>query len=227
MQYYRFLLYLKNNKKPKYIIQNVDHFTLTNSHDLYNSAQFLPYLNNDIIREAISGCNGLDWRDNTIPLYKYRSNFNLPVEGIRCNFQASYLKSNKYKGFLAEPAKWDKSFKTWRIANPDGWRVKIDDPTVNLFTKYLDICKSQNIKVIFVYTPEYFESQKLLHNRDSVTNIFKEYSVKYDIPFLDYSNSGICLDTINFTNSQHMNSVGVKKFNLLLCNDLRKYINLQ
>jgi len=228
MQYYRFLLYLKYNKKPKYIIQNVDHSTFIKIPDLYYYTQFLPYLDDDIIKKAVSSYNGLNWKDSYIPLYKYHSNYKLVFKSLLNNLPKSSSPDNgKYKGFQAQQLHWDSTFSQFKKANPNGWRIIPNKEAQNNFKSFLDICKSENIQVIFVYTPEYIEIQKLLLNRDSLTNILRGYASKYNIPFLDYSNDSLCLDTINFFNSQHLNMRGVKKFNLKFATDLKRIIKIE
>jgi hypothetical protein len=221
MQYYRFLLYLKNNKRPKYIIQTVDHFTLDKGSEMFLYTQFLPYLDDDVIKKAVSSYNFFDWRDFYIPLYKYHSNYMIVMKGLINRYNKSFIDNGKYKGFLEHNNEWDSDFKSFKKRNPLGWRTKIDSGNQALFENFLNICKEKNIKIIFVYTPEYIEGQKLLINRDSIKSIFNNYSHEYGIPFLDYSDDAICLDTLNFYNSQHLNSRGVRKFNTKLANDLK------
>lgn len=224
MQYYRFVLYLKYNKKPKYILQCVDPFTLSKREDLYMPEQFLPYLNIDIIKQAVKNYKGFDNRDFYLPLLKYThtaTTIKLITESIFKDPAANY---HKYKGFQAQNREWNSDFDVCKKNSPQGYRQELNKETRALFEKYLDFCKKENIKVIFIYTPEYYEVQKLLINRDYIINIFKNYSLKFGIPFLDYSNDSIGLDTINFYNSQHMNANGVRKFNFKLSNDLQGII---
>ena len=224
MQYYRFLIYLKHNKKPKYIIQNVDHFLLNLRPDLFEYEQFLPYLDDKNIRIAVTPYNGLNWKDFYIPLFKYHSNYEIAFEGLSNYFHATLPNNGKYKGFLARNWFWDDSFMKFKKSNPQGYRIKIDSNTNILFGKYLDYCKMNHINVIFIYTPEYIEAQKLLLNRDSITRLINNYAVAYNIPFINYSNDELCSDTSCFYNSQHLNKKGVFYFNQKLSKDLKQYI---
>ena len=224
IQYYRLMLYLKHNKKPKFIIQNVDNGTL--SRDLADfDSQFLPYLGIKEIDDAVKTYRGINWKDKYIPMYKYHGNYELIVKGFMGYMNISYTQKNsEYKGFLTHNKSWDSSFSNFLKINPHGWYQSIDRDTKELFERYLELCKAENIKIIFVYTPEYYEAQKLSLSRDSITNIFKNYGAMYKIPFFDYSNSSICLNKTNFYNSQHLNTTGVIKFNSLLSHDLKSII---
>lgn len=224
MQYYRFMLYLRHNRKPKYIIQNIDHATLAKTPNFFDPEQFLPYLEIDIIEEAVAPFSSFDWKDFTIPMYKYRGKYQLYAQGFVNNFRRVPLDNERYKGFEAQNLPWDSSFRRYKKTVPNGLYVNLDKETQFLFEKFLEQCRVNKIKVIFVYAPTYIEAQNLFLNRDSITNIFKNYARKYDIPLFDYSNDSICLDTMNFYNSHHLNSTGVKKFNLKFVGDLNEAI---
>lgn len=226
MQYARFLFYLKHNKKPKYIIQNVDPITLNKRSDLFEYKQFLPYINMDAtIKDAVLKYKGLDWRDIYIPLYKYHSNWYIAMEGLKSCFRKSYHDNGNYKGFQAlHTTLWDSRFSEFKNDHPHGYRVSIDHETLSCFDSFLNLCKKEGIKLIFVYAPDYIEGQKLLINQDSIMTIFSTYALRYDIPFLNYSKDSICLDTRNFVNSTHMNLKGTNAFNFMLANDLKKII---
>jgi hypothetical protein len=225
LQYHRFLFYLKYNKTPKYIIQNIDPNTLVKEDSLIDYFQYLPYLNDSIIRQGVSSFEGLNWRDFYIPLYKYHGIYPVAFKGLINNFRTPPKNNGKYKGFQSQNLKWDSAFTKFKLSHANGYRRIVNKETIRLLGIFLDYCKKRDIKVIFVYTPEYYESQKLLLNRDSIMNIFIKYSNIYHIPFLDYSKDSICLDTANFYNSQHLNTEGVRKFNIKLTTALKNIIN--
>lgn len=226
MQYYRFLFYMEYNKAPKYIIQNIDAtMTLAKGDSLYQYSQFLPYLYDTIIKRAVTSYYGLDWKDFYIPLYKYHSLYSEVYSGLLANIHKRSGNNGKYKGFLAEKRRWDNEFEEFKLQHPKGYYYHVNNRTLGLFTRFLEYCKQNNISVIFVCTPEYYEAQKMLINRDSIMHIYKNYSIKYNVPILDYSNDSICRDSNNFYNSQHLNNIGAKKFNTKLVQDLKKLIH--
>jgi len=228
MQYTRLQLYLKYNKKPDYIIQCLDCATLFRNTDLYMFEQFIPYLGENLIRKAVSNYDVFDYRDFYIPGYKYMHSFaskEIMYKAIYSSFKNKTPTNWKYKGFAANGSSWDHSFGDFKRMFATGYRDSIDVNTKKQFENFLDFCKKEEIKVFLVYPPEYIEAQKLLLNRKDFIAIFEEYSKTYDIPYLDYSSDSICLDTINFYNSQHLNSIGVEKFNKMLVEDLKSFIN--
>ena len=54
--------------------------------------------------------------------------------------------------------------------------------------------------------------------------IYKNISMKYNIPFLDYSSDTICLSKDYFYNAEHLNLMGTNLFSRKLTSDLKKYI---
>jgi len=224
MQFYRFLIYLKYNKKPKYIIQTTDYITLTKPSDLFNYEQFIPYVNNKLIRKAVIEYDGLDYRDFFIPLYKYIHNQYLFTCAIKSLRGDTFPSNGKYKGFRVQSINWDTSYLSFKNAHPNGYIEKIDTMTLRLFDSFVMFCLKNEIKLIFINSPAYFESKRLLRNSKTIDSIYLSYSHKYNIPYLDYSNDSICSDTINFYNSQHLNALGVFKFNNKLSSDLKKII---
>ena len=85
-------------------------------------------------------------------------------------------------------------------------------------------CKSENIRLILVYSPVHTSLQKLILNKDSIVSVFKDLSVKNNLSYFDYSNIPLCSDTTYFYNANHLNTKGVEVFNKLLINDLKTVI---
>lgn len=224
MQYYRFLIYLKYNKSPKYIIQCIDEGSLGKRKDLFEYSQFLPYLNDSIIKEAIKGSEGLNWRDQYIPLYKYRSVYDRAFAGLIANFRKPPYNTMRYKGYFPQTGSSDTAFKSLKKRYPNGFRNQVNRTTLDLLTKFMDLCKAKGITVIFVDVPKYYPAQKMVINRDSIINIIKNYASNYHIPYLDYSNDSICRDKANFYDYDHLNILGVKKFDIEIINDLKNII---
>jgi hypothetical protein len=225
LQYCRFQLLVQNNKKPKYVIQNIDCNT-TLQNNIYQIEQYIPYLGNKTIRDGTAEAGVFQWKDFYIPLYKYtRSLFtkDIIINGMR-NLMHDTSGTGAYKNYTIHDNVWDSSFYAFKNANPNGYRVNIDSSSINCFIKFLDYCKHENIEVIFVYAPEYIELQRLFLNRDSIVKVYRNFALKYDIPMFDYSGDSICLSTKYFYNSQHLNNTGVAIFNTMLANELKKVI---
>jgi hypothetical protein len=225
MQYARFRVYMQHNKKPRLIIQSLDMTTLHNRSDLFQYQQFLPYLNDSIIWNATMGYRGhFNDFQRYFPLYKYNQNLRFIKEGVLAYLNHDRNPRVKYKGYQGQNATWSDAFEIFKKENPNGSEVEVDRSTCEDFEAYLSYCKQNNIKVVLVYSPEYYEMKPLWTNREQIFNRYRAYAKEFDIPFLDYSNDSLCFNTKYFYNSQHMNTAGSEIFSRQLAADVKQYL---
>jgi hypothetical protein len=224
MQYCRHQLILKNNSKPKYIIQTLDYHTLGEIQNLYQYEQFSPYIHNEIIRNTISNYNGFNWFDYHIPLVRYYGRPRELILATNIFFNKDHDISNRYNGFYNIIKDWDGEFE--KIKKERGSLTqKMNNKVRYLFEDYLKSVEKENIKVIFVYTPEYIKGQKFVTNRSEIMNYYRQVAIKHNIPFLDYSSYSICYNKKYFYNSEHLNLQGSNIFSKKLASDLKLYIH--
>ncbi|MGF7078339.1 hypothetical protein [Mucilaginibacter sp. UYCu711] len=214
MEWLRQQLLIKYNKRPKVIIHSLDVFMFQKGTQLFQAYQFLPYvLWNKQVKEATIKYDGYKLLDYYIPLvryygkgfdvwYYYRSTF-----GTRENYHEH--------GFRSMTKPWQED---------NNYKVKIDnDPVMlKLFDYYLAQCKKLNIKVIFVYPPEYYSGQNKIINRSQIFAYFKSYSKKYNIPFFDYSKNRLSYQKKYFNNTEHTNTLGSRIFTRDLIDTVKK-----
>lgn len=220
LQYYRHQTLLKYNKKPKYIIMSVDVFSLEKKKDLYNSEQFLPFMlfDRDIMEatESYAGFKTIDYYLPFIRYIKYPKAIAEPISHLFLEHNTEVIRNRGYKGM---DKKW-----TDDLANAkkemDLYEAKLDQPSIKLFDDFLSECKKTNIKVILVYAPEYVEGQEFVKNRGEIIDIFKRFSDKFDVPFIDYSNDELRDKKEYFYNAGHLNRVGAEIFTNKLVDDL-------
>jgi len=101
------------------------------------------------------------------------------------------------------------------------YKIELDEESVVLFSKYLEECARANIKVIFVYTPEYIEGQEFVENRDEIMALYTQLSKKYNIQFYDYSKDSMSFDKTYFYNALHLNLKGAELFTTKLIEKLK------
>lgn len=227
LQYTRFQFLMEGNELPKYIIQNIDCYS-TLQNNIFQVEQYIPYLNNEIIKRATLKNEVFNNLDYYLPLYKYtHSLFTKEIikDGLTRLVKRKVNENISIDNFKINTEPWNPTaFEILKKDNPNGIRFTLDSSSLNLFKTFLIECNSRKIKVILVYAPEYIELQKLILNRDSIVSIYKNYSIKYGTAFLDYSNDSICLNKNNFYNAMHLNACGVEKFNSKLISDLKEVI---
>jgi lysophospholipase L1-like esterase len=105
------------------------------------------------------------------------------------------------------------------------WQVEPSGITV--LEDLIRLCHERGIRLIFVYSPEYAEVQKLTKNRAEVFDHFYELADRYHVPLWDYSDWRFAADTEYFTNSQHLNAEGAALFSDDVANRMKEYIAAQ
>jgi hypothetical protein len=222
LTYLRHKELLKFNKKPKLIIHSIDVFTLTKRPDLFNSDQFLPYMmNNRDVEEAISSYKGFGFYDFHLPLLRYSGKYKTIGGIFKYMIRPTASDSGRYRGFSAQNHSWNDDLERAKIKFAD-FRVDLDTASISLFDRYIRECIADGIEIVFVYTPEYIEGQEFVKNRREILDTFKEFAVKYNLKYIDYSADSISYQKKYFYNASHLNKEGAELFTAKLVNDLKK-----
>lgn len=153
MQKWRMDMYLKYNKKPKYLIQIIALREMVNPPIQYGCVQFIPYLNKSFIQRF--GNNGfLGYKDLYIPLYKYCHYTGTMETGIRGLIHNVNNENNKYKGFSSMNGPWhEKWFTKVKRTFPPNSKAYIDKAAYSQFMEMINYCKKMDINLILVAPP--------------------------------------------------------------------------
>ena len=225
LQYFRHKEFLSYNKVPKLIIHSLDVTTLTDRGDLFNSDQFLPYLLLDkTIQSNTQDYNFFSGWDFKVPMVRFMGNERAMLHAAKLLFKEQPDTVGRINGYQAEPKTWNADFEIARKKLPT-YNIEVDSGALNLFKSYLRECSDQQIRIIFVYTPQYIEGQQFIQNKEYILNIYRSLGKAYNIPFLDYSDDPICQSKVYFYNSGHLNKVGSALFTRNLGHDLKEYIH--
>lgn len=212
LQYMRYQLLLKHNKKPKLMVQSVDITFFEKRTDLYNMDQFLPYMLWDqIIQDYTGSYNGYNYFDYKIPLIRYYGKFEAIKTAVKLKLGIQNNPIQRVRGYEAQIKKWNNDLLMAKI-KMNYYEVKADLRSMELFDRFLAECKKDNIQVILVYPPEYIDGQKFVRNRKMVIDLFEGFSKKYEAPFYDFSSDSLSFNQDYFYNSTHMNKVGAELF---------------
>lgn len=221
----RLKVFLQHNKKPTTIIYSIGMRDLEKSTGLFRMEQYMPYLADSIIKNSNQGyTNSFIWADYYVPLMKYRTNFSSVLTGIKLYFSSGVeVIQPRVLGHESRDMKWDTSFEDFKKSGKT-FDIKINGQLTSDFRHFLDLCKANQIQVIFVYSPEYIEIQSYFKNRDFLMDYYRKTALTYNIPFLDFSKHNISYHKKYFYNSEHLNKVGSEIFSKKLSRDLLKYI---
>jgi hypothetical protein len=209
--------YLAHNRKPKLIIHNLDLFSFQTSKEIYDPAQYMPYLNESAVYAAVKRVYPKAWQWKYLPLYGYL------VEDMRFTWVAGLKaladfqpKEDHIDGFIPRHLDWTGDFEKLQAAHPDGVTFQIEPEGVRCIENLLETCRDQKIPIVFVYSPEYLPMQRLERNRTEIFAKFQDICQRFNVPLWDCSDSPICQFQQNFYNSQHLNAKGSALFSKVI-----------
>jgi hypothetical protein len=222
LEYLRHKEILKYNKKPKYILVSLDIFSLEKRADLYNLDQFLPYmLINEDIHQYTSSYKGFSTACYYVPLVRYFGRREAIFDAILCALKVTRSEPMRSKGYRGMEYTWTNDFSKAK-SKIKNYTVIIDPASKKLFNQFLEECKKDDITVLLVYSPEYIYFQSFVTNRKEILSLYKDFSVKYNIPLIDYSDDPMCKELKYFYNSTHLNKIGSEIFTCKLVSSLKK-----
>ena len=215
----RFKMYCERNSKPKIVLQNVDWgSTLSANNEKENNyikEQYFPYFYNRDMRRIVLQEENFDFFDLYVPFLRYvrYSNFDRINQILKDVANPGWDVVKGYKGLERT---WDGS----HLRKVDSLYFVYGNESKEYFCQYLQYCKEENIKVIFVYTPFYIGGTRKVSNLNDFYSLFDSIANLYDVTILNYLNDSICYDTLNFYNAMHLNKTGAEKFTRILAHDL-------
>lgn len=220
------MLYLKNNKKPKYLFLEVSPFYLTRFEKTYfPSSSFVPYLNDKDIFNIVKERNPTQANLSYMPFLKYTLDndrlFNEVLKGAIQFIKDDSKEINYNKGYRPSNIKWDGQWDKYKIANPYGLQLEIDSTNLFKHIQYIKLAKMNGINLICYEAPILREAIAYSNNRDSVLAILDSVFNKYNVPYLKTGNvDGISDNKSLFYNSTHLNQNGAGIFTNYFCNYL-------
>lgn len=192
--------------KPKYVTLEIDYFTFETINSINRHWQVFPYLlYNYNMFQCTYGMDGFKKGYYFCPLARYWGNI---VDIIKnCNED---LVKNYYKGYCPVYVKFNPQW------TPEEDTIKmtatIDQNKLVFLSKFIKTCKDNNIKLNFVYAPEFYIVSNLVTNRDSIADMIKQIAQQNNIPYADMSHPTFNKDTSYFFDMRHVNWRGADKF---------------
>jgi hypothetical protein len=213
--------YLRHNRKPRLLIHNLDLFSFTTSREIYNPAQYIPYLQEESIYAGVRRVYPDAWKWHYLPLYGYA------VEDMNLNWLLGVgalvgiqPREDHFKGYLPRFRSWTDDFRRFRESNPKGVVIPVEERGVEDFTRVIELCATRSIPVLAVYSPEYYEMQAIERNRAEILSKMKRITDSFGVPIWDYSDSELSRERSRFYNSQHLNAEGATIFSTDLAHRL-------
>jgi hypothetical protein len=212
MQLARYALYRKYDDRPKVVVLVVDTYGLVKRDDLFRPQQFLPYLNEPTIRDAVAASHYFQWSDYYLPAVRYHGDWRTVYRGSMLFLGRRAYTDVKQRGFLAVDQNWSDDLAKFVATHPNGVALQHSAVVEQELDDFLTQTGQQGIQVVLVFPPEYIKAQPLFAGREDILGIYRRLAQEHGLRFLDYSNDPISYDTKYFYNSQHMNKLGAELF---------------
>lgn len=231
LQQSKFDIYLKKNRKPTVIIQNIDLSHFLKNTELPDEWQFTPFINNEIINSFVTKYDDKYKYLPYIPLLKYNQNFQLLKKGIIANFSSSVTKNDKtINGFSPQ----DRIFKIdyhnlERIKKDKYYFNEIDfrneiKEMVYFYFRRLD----KDAKVIFVWAPEHKLRCSLLFPEKGkilIDELNRIESNNKNFQFIDMRVNEISNHDEYYYDTYHLNATGADIFSKELAIKIKEILN--
>ena len=98
------------------------------------------------------------------------------------------------------------------------------DQNIEYLCELIELIQTNGQKAVLVTTPFYYSYNQQFDSiwiRKNYFDILEKLSVKYEIPYLDFSNrSDISCNNAYFKNSDHLNEMGEKVFSELIFKEI-------
>lgn len=223
----RWKSYLEHNRKPRYVVQNIDLFALSDK-EVPDKAQFLPYYRYPEMTEMLKRVDSMVWIEKLVPMSKYRGYESLVFRTLSGKLPSNQ-QAKKIKGYQAHREKWNQDFDKMVRALPKG-KLRYSETAINAQWKELDSilgdCKAMKAHLFLVWAPQYKELTKLQQPTFSkVKSRIKKWADqnKEWVTFYDFTASPLNEDRRYFYNAFHMNADGVDVFCKQLSDSLNTY----
>ena len=207
--------YCELHENPKYLIQNIDLWTMGITRG-YEREQFFPYFIYDRnLIKVIDKYENFSLAEKYIPCYRYLGYKDVLLEALFEDNRKHWFEFST-KGYWGNNGVWNGD----DLAKLDSVSCSCDTTAVRLFVDFLEQTTSNGTKVLFVYAPVYHEVRTKMINEHQMYEMYDTIAARFNIPILDYNDIPLCYDTTYFYNGTHLNRIGAESFTIQLAHDI-------
>lgn len=195
---------------PKMICLDLMTHDYTVFDDSFNKTNFFaPYIGRSERADSIFREAGNYWPYRLCHLYRYNARAISSICKLFINGQQGD------KGYyplssMFVPDKLDKVHKS----------ENVDTLKLQYLRKFITLCKSHHIALVFTVSPAYSEADADLYD------VLKDVAKENGIPFFDYHTQGLFLDHPEyFKDNGHLWDKGARVYTSIFAHDLKRYIN--
>lgn len=174
---------------------------------------FAPYIGRSERADSIFREAGNYWHYRVCHLYRYNAKAVSNIGGLLVNKQ-----QGNESGYIPLPQPKFVPEKLGR-SKVSG---EVDELKLQYIRKFISICKSRRIALVFMVSPSYSEADADLYD------VLKDIAEENDVPFFDYHTQGLFLDHPEyFKDSGHLWDKGARLYTSVFAHDLKRYIDLK
>lgn len=195
---------------PKVICLELMDKDFYEENDPYKTVSFFaPYYGLNESADSVFDLAGKAWQYKLSHLYRYNAKAVSNIAGLGVSRQA---KSDN--GYIPNPKPAHIPNKLITQETPKANKTKQE-----YLQRYIDLCKSKGIKLIFMISPMYSKVNPDYYD------VLKNIADKNNIPFLDYHSKGLFLDHPEyFRDFQHLWEQGAAIYSSIFASDLKRIL---
>lgn len=207
--HYTLLNLILQRYKPKVVCLEVSTNDFTNPQDPFSTVSyFAPYFGTSEQSDSIFYLARLYWPYKLFHLYRFNAKATSNIAGLFITPQDvgkdGYVPSQKPSHFITNKPE---------MAEIAG---KTDQQKVEFIQRFINICKRENIKLVFTISPSYNTIA------DTHYNELKVIAQENNIPLLDYHTKGLFLDHPDFFEDRvHLWDKGARLYSMIFASDLK------
>ncbi len=215
-------LLLQNHVKPDFIILNIDLFEMQKSAwsgNYYSMIEkFRPfYGRSNYIDQALYKGRPFEFIKYTVHSYRY-NDLILSIVQKRLQDDKIYSHDKSPKNVLSLPID-EKTLKD-KFSNT----LDLDDNKMALYRDFINVCRKNGIKLIFIESPIYYPQGKMTKRDILLQEIINELALDSDVPFIPITQDTypVFRDYRLFKDVLHLNDKGSILFSKIVCIELKK-----
>lgn len=171
---------------------------------------FAPYIGRSERADSVFREAGNYWSYRICHLYRYNAKAVSNIGGFFVNKQ-----QESESGYIPMP---QPAYTPERLEKIHEFK-NIDGLKLQYIRKFIMLCKSHNIALVFMVSPSYSEADTNLYRT------LKDVAKENEIPFFDYHTQGLFLNYPEyFKDNEHMWDKGARIYTSIFAHDLKHYI---
>jgi hypothetical protein len=214
--------YLINHPPPKLLVISLDLFTLNTSQELPYYQRYIPYRHIKPVRVALENEHVHVQLYNWLPflsMVDFLDDYNRGVFARIALGVGMPLGDFYYKGFESNGI--DTIGAETFSDMGQALSVPITDKGKMLFNKFIALCNSKKIKLVFTYSPEFRHlNQQKVTNSALILKFYDSAANENRIPFLRHDFLPICNNPKLFATVGHLNRFGAQTYSLIMAKSL-------